>query len=315
MTVTAKTDASLVALLDHLKGCGYQFVTPTPTTHARVLTRTPKSKAQGLRDVFGWNRPFDATLLDGDLRALLHAADAVVSAAGGHEKSRYRVSSVGPDLLLHSAYPTDDTHAVFFGPDSYRFANLIRAELADLPRREGARLVDMGTGSGVGAIVAARACPELHITMTDINPDALRLARINAKAAGVPAQFIHCRNLDGMTGSIDIAIANPPYIIDPSQRHYRDGGDMHGAGVSYQMAAAALDRLAPGGRLILYTGSPIIGGQDRLHEALSDLAARHGCAIRYDELDPDVFGEELDTPAYRDVERIAIVSAVIAHPG
>ncbi|MGE0403972.1 MAG: SAM-dependent methyltransferase, partial [Kofleriaceae bacterium] len=32
----------------------------------------------------------------------------------------------------------------------------------------------------------------------------------------------------------------------------------------------------------------------------------------YEEIDPDVFGEELDTPAYRDVDRIAAVGATIA---
>lgn len=315
MTITAQTDAPLAALLDHLKGCGYHFITPTPATHARVLARTPEREAADLRDVFGWNLAFDPALLDSELYALLRAADALVSVGGGLEKSRYRVSSVEHDLLLHSAYPTDDANAVFFGPDSYRFADLIRTELDGLPPRDGARLVDIGTGSGVGAIVAAGARPDLRITMTDINAHALRLARINAKAAGIAAQYVHGANLDGVEDPIDIAIANPPFIIDPIQRHYRDGGDMHGAGVSYQMAAAALDRLSPGGRLILYTGSAIIKGHDSFREALSELAAQRGCAIRYGELDPDVFGEELATPAYQDVERIAIVGAVIALPG
>jgi len=315
MTITAPTDASLAALLDHLKGHGYHFTTPTPATHARVLARAPDREAADLRDVFGWNLPFDPAILGNELYALLRTADALASVEGGRQKSRYRVSSLEHDLLLHSAYPTNDADAVFFGPDSYRFANLIRDELASLPSRDGARLVDIGTGSGVGAIAAARVCPELRIAMTDINPHALRLARINAKAAGIAAQYIHCANLDDVEGPIGMAIANPPFIIDPIQRHYRDGGDMHGAGVSYQMAAAALDRLSPGGRLILYTGSAIIKGRDSFREALSDLAAERSCAIRYRELDPDVFGEELDTPAYRDVERIAIVGAVVSLPG
>ena len=38
--------------------------------------------------------------------------------------------------------------------------------------------------------------------------------------------------------------------------------------------------------------------------------AKAGCSLDYRELDPDVFGEELDRPAYRDVDRIAVVAAI-----
>jgi hypothetical protein len=36
-----------------------------------------------------------------------------------------------------------------------------------------------------------------------------------------------------------------------------------------------------------------------------------GLAMRYREIDPDVFGEELEMPAYRDVDRIALIAAII----
>jgi hypothetical protein len=38
--------------------------------------------------------------------------------------------------------------------------------------------------------------------------------------------------------------------------------------------------------------------------------AEAGCELRYSELDPDVFGEQLSQPAYREAERIAVVGAV-----
>jgi hypothetical protein len=65
--------------------------------------------------------------------------------------------------------------------------------------------------------------------------------------------------------------------------------------------------------MLLYTGSPIVGGEDRLLTALSDAADEAGGTLRYDELDPDIFGEELDQPVYRaaEVERIAAVGAVL----
>jgi hypothetical protein len=70
-------------------------------------------------------------------------------------------------------------------------------------------------------------------------------------------------------------------------------------------------RLEPRGRLILYTGSAIVEGRDALREALEREVAALGGSLRYCELDPDIYGEELAKPAYADVERIAAVGAVV----
>ena len=90
----------------------------------------------------------------------------------------------------------------------------------------------------------------------------------------------------------------------------RDGGDMLGGQVSYDMAAMTLPRLALCGRMILYTGSAIVAGDDVLRSALLGLAQEHATALAYREIDPDVFGEELEKPAYAQVERIALVAAI-----
>src|SRR3546814_20673359 len=91
--------------------------------------------------------------------------------------------------------------------------------------------------------------------MTDINPKSLALARINCVAAGVTAEALQGRNLASVSGAVDVAMANPPYITDAAHRLYRDGGGMHGAEISMEMARAAVVRPAPEGRCILYTGS------------------------------------------------------------
>lgn len=308
-------DMALLSLLEQLKADGYRFVTPTPATHARVIVRPDRREATDLRGILGWSLPFDPAILDPQLLKTLIAADALEALADGRPRSRYRVSTLDGQLFLHSAYPTDAEHAVFFGPDSYRFADLIRRELPRATPKTGAHLVDIGAGAGVGAIVAARLYPELRISMTDINPAALHLARINATAAGVAAAYVLSDDLGAVDQPIDIALANPPYIIDDAGRDYRDGGDMHGARVALDMAAAAIERLSPDGRFILYTGSAIVDGEDALRNALHDLARAQGCTLRYEEIDPDMFGEELAKPAYADVERIAIVGAVVTRPG
>lgn len=305
------TDAALLRLIETLRLRGYGFVTPTPATHARVVARPACRVAQGVEDVLGWSLPFEAGLLDAELFAILREADALEPAPEGRLRSRYRVSSLKGQLYLHSAYPTEATDSVFFGPDSYRFAGLIEAELAQTPPRRDAAVVDIGTGAGVGAIVAAGLVPDARVAMTDCNREALRLARINAQAAGATIRAVESDDLTGIEGPIDVVLANPPYIMDDADRIYRSGGGMLGGQVSLDMARMAAPRLAPGGRMILYTGSAIAGGEDLLRTALADLARAEGLALRYREIDPDVFGEELDKPAYAAVDRIAVVAAIL----
>ena len=77
-----------------------------------------------------------------------------------------------------------------------------------------------------------------------------------------------------------------------------------------------LEKLAPGGRLLLYTGSAITaGGKDRLKSGLEALCGRTGARLDYAEIDPDIFGSCLSMRAYRDVERIAAVGAVLVRRG
>ena len=304
------TDAALLDLLWALKARGYHFVTPTPATHARVLARPGRDEARNLTDILGWSLPFARATIDPELLGLLEAAD-MIEARGGRLRAICRASSLHGHLFLHSAFPTDAKNAVFFGPDSYRFADFIAARLHDC---DGARIVDIGTGAGVGGIVAAGVCPGARITLSDVNPAALRFAQINAKCAGVAAEIIEADGLSGVDGPIDVAIANPPYIVDPQGRSYRDGGGMHGAELSLAMAREAASRLTPGGRLLLYTGSAIVDGRDELRAALEGAMEGAGCTLDYRELDPDVFGEELERPEYADVDRIAAVGAVVRRP-
>jgi methylase of polypeptide subunit release factors len=301
-------DGALADLLRRLKALGYDFVTVTPSTHARILARPDKKRAHDLRDIFGWSLPFDRETLPADLFALLERAGAVERAEGGH-RSRLRVSRVGAHLFLHSSYPTDGRDAVFLGPDTSRFVRFVAAELG---RRAGrvARLVDMGAGSGAGAICAAALLPGARLTLVDSNPEALRLARINARAAGVAVETVEAGSVEAVEGGFDLLIANPPYLMDEGSRAYRDGGGMNGAALALEWALAGARR----GDVFLYTGAAIVAGADALRAALETAMPALGRTLRYEELDPDIFGEELEAPAYRGIERIAAIGAVIAKP-
>ena len=301
-------EQALVSLLSALEERGYRFTAVTPATHARVIERPGHEEARDLRGIFGWNLPFRSDSLPPDLLALLERGDAV-DEADGLLKSRYRVASLGERLFLHSAFPTEAEDAVFFGPDTYRFARFIAAEVP----RAGvvSRLVDIGAGTGAGGLTAGALLPGARVTLTDINPAALRLASVNAKHAGLEVEQVEGSGLGPVNGAIDLIVANPPYIIDDEDRTYRDGGGLMGAQLSLDWALEGAERLSPGGRMLLYTGVAIVEGQDALREALAKRLPPLGCTLRYQEIDPDVFGEELERPAYRRVERIAAIGAVI----
>jgi hypothetical protein len=299
-------DAALLDLIDAACHSGYHFVTPPPETHRRVLAR--RDRAKDVRDVFGWSLPFEAGLLPTELMRPLEAS-GMTAREGDLMKSLVRISEVAGRLFLHSAYPTDAPDSVFLGPDSYRFAAFLQSELPALG--DVSRLVDIGAGAGVGAIVAASLLPNSRLTLTDVNSLALRFARINAAFAGLDVELVEGEGLSGVSGPVDLVVANPPFIVDPAQRAYRHGGDMHGARLSLDWALEAARRVEPGGTILLYTGSAIVDGRDSLREALEDQFGPPGCSLRYGEIDPDIFGELIGTPGYEDVERLAAIGVVI----
>jgi methylase of polypeptide subunit release factors len=112
-------------------------------------------------------------------------------------------------------------------------------------------------------------------------------------------------------GLFDLIVANPPYLVDPMARLYRHGGGEFGSHLSVRIAEQGASRLNPGGRLVLYTGSAIINGTDLFYETLSSRLATRGVRFSYEEIDPDVFGEELDHDPYNTADRIAAVGVII----
>ncbi|MDZ3992450.1 class I SAM-dependent methyltransferase [Pseudomonas sp. Teo4] len=300
-------DRALLQLGRRLSADGYRFTCVTPNTHAHVNGRATAREARDLRDVFGWSRPFPAALIGSDELAQLKAA-GLVQEQDELLRSLVRWSSLDDLLVVHSAWPTDSRDAVFFGPDSYRFAQVIQGFLQHNPKPV-EQAVDIGCGSGIGALLIARAAPHARVCAVDINPLALRFTAINAALAGVTNVSTALSDLlEGVCGSFDLIVANPPYMLDARQRAYRHGGGALGAQLSLRIVEQARERLAVGGTLLLYTGVAIVEGRDALLEAVRLRLAGPAFSWHYRELDPDVFGEQLPEPGYEQVERIAAVA-------
>ena len=315
----SQSDA-LVALLGVLREANYRFVATTPLTHRRLLERRTGQLARGLRDVFGWNMPFAHDAVPASVLALMDQA-GVLLAQGNVSRSAVRFASIDDIIFLHSSFPTIEDDAVFFGPDTYRFVRFIEQAL---PRwklrsankgpggaRRPLRVLDVGCGSGAGGLLAAirltQAGLKPRLTMNDINPRALRFTAINARALGMPVEVAPGDALAATTGQFDLIISNPPYLADVHHRAYRHGGSNMGRDLSVRIATEAVARLAPGGRLLLYTGVAIVEGVNPLTQELAPVLDASGCDWSSVEIDPDVFGEELDEAPYALAERIAAV--------
>jgi len=305
-------ERALIALGQALRERDYSFVTVTPATHARVLARGPAS-GSSLRDVFGWSRPFAKHALPPLLFDLLADAGALTLSesreSGEPYRSAVRFSTLAGELFVHSAYPTTDAGAVFFGPDTYRFC----AAIERLGRRA-ARVVDIGCGSGAGGILAGPGAERL--VLADVNDEALAHSRVNAALAGrTGVEVVRSDVLAQLDGAFDLVVCNPPYLRDANHRVYRDGGGAYGEALSLRIAREAGTRLAPGGTLLLYTGAAIVDGEDVFARSVSPILREAGLSFAYEELDPDVFGDELEEPGYERVERIAAVLLTATRPG
>ncbi len=313
MPLGNQTDQALLGLGAWLRDIGYRFTAVTPSTHSIVNSRPESRIARALEDIFGWSRPFPRALLPQRALTLLEQGDAL-SHEGDLLRSKVRFSTLGDLLFMHSAFPTNDGDSVFFGPDTYRFARFIEQALGRLRFAAGATTVfDIGCGTGAGGMFARTRLPGgCKLVLADISCKALRYAWVNARLSrNTTVTFQQSDLYQAIPGTADLIIANPPYLVDTDARVYRHGGGALGSDLSVRIVREGLPKLRPGGALVLYTGAPMVAGVDALQAELTREAGAADCAITYEELDPDVFGEELHRPPYALVDRIAAIGAVI----
>jgi release factor glutamine methyltransferase len=140
---------------------------------------------------------------------------------------------------------------------------LLDAALVEL--KLGDRVLEVGTGSGKIAAELAKLAP---VIATDINPHAV----VCAHKAGVGV--VRCDLCNGIRGSFDLIVFNPPYL--PTEPHERiddwleyalDGGTT-GRETIQQFASGIVRVLAPGGRILLLVSS--LTGPDRVRQIFAD---------------------------------------------
>jgi carbamoyltransferase len=132
--------------------------------------------------------------------------------------------------------------------------------LARVTPHSSGRALDLCTGSGIQALVAARSYES--VIGVDLNPKALGYARINAQLNGLAAR---CRFIEGdlyaaVKGErYELITANPPFVPSPdlSMDAHRTGGES-GEEISQRLVAGLSEHLAPGGTFSMVLDYPIL---------------------------------------------------------
>jgi release factor glutamine methyltransferase len=104
----------------------------------------------------------------------------------------------------------NDKRALIPRPETEELVEWIVKTWKDRPP---GRILDLGTGSGAIGIALAKAFQKSEILAIDIDPDALELAKENAKENQISnISFIQSNWFGHVEGSFDLIVANPPYL-------------------------------------------------------------------------------------------------------
>jgi methylase of polypeptide subunit release factors len=167
-------------------------------------------------------------------------------------------------------------------------SNATRTLAALTPRQHVRRALDVGTGCGSQALLAARHADQ--VVATDVTERALRVARLNLELNDV-------RNVELREGSLfepvagerfDLIVSNPPFVVSPdTDVIFRDAG-LEGDEISRLVARGAAEQLEPGGHaamLICWAH----GAEDDWRERVGAWLEGTGCdawVVRYVSEDP-----------------------------
>lgn len=203
------------------------------------------------------------------------AAGEPVAYLVGHREFYSLDFQVTPDVLI----PRPETE-------------LVVVALLDHVKKLGASdavvaIADVGTGSGILAVCAAKYVMNSHVTAIDISTAALAVAQRNAVKHGVEEQieFVESDLFSAVPPELrfDYIVSNPPYVstaemaqLAPDVRHHEPHLALHageqGTAVIRPLISQAAERLKPGGALLVEISPMIAESVEQLVRENSSLA-------------------------------------------
>jgi methylase of polypeptide subunit release factors len=187
---------------------------------------------------------------------------------------RARIIPVGGLLVASDRLSTDPSS----DPSDYVATYTPTSQLCDYltPRPHVARALDVGTGPGIHALLAASHSD--HVVATDVNERALAYTQLNAALNRITN--IECRRgglFDPVAGeTFDLITCNAPFVVSPESRWtYRDAG-FRGDELSQHVVRGAIEHLADGGLATLLV-SWVTSDEDAPDEHVLEWVERSGC--------------------------------------
>ena len=202
---------------------------------------------------------------------LLHRLQEVLCRRLGREPLAYIMGEwefwslpfkVGPPVLI----PRPETELLV--EQALEFA-LQWATRSPAGGEEPMRILDLGSGSGILAVVLARELPEARVVAVDLSPAALELARENARRHRVEGRisFVTSSWLSALAPQcrFDLVVSNPPYVVrgelprlQPEVRDYEPRSALDGGGDGLDEIREIKETLPPlleaGGALLMEIG-------------------------------------------------------------
>jgi release factor glutamine methyltransferase len=190
-----------------------------------------------------------AYVLKADRAALIMRANEPVN---GDDRTRY--------LALVSRRAAYEPVAYIVNKQAFRYIDLAVDQRALIPRpeseglvelgltlAEGARVVDIGTGSGAVALALKHERPDLEVTGLEVSAGALDLAQHNAMRLRLDVRFGLSDLLDD--GEYDAVLANLPYIkdgeiLEPSISNFEPGLALYGGADGLDLVRRLLQQAA-----------------------------------------------------------------------
>jgi SAM-dependent methyltransferase len=158
---------------------------------------------------------------------------------GERAVARVRLTPFAGLLVAHGAEPSDPEFVTGVSAASRTLATLT-------VRRPVERALDLGTGSGVEALLAARHAGT--VIATDVNPHAVECAGLGARLNGLALDLRLGSLFEPVAGeTFDLIVANPPFVVSPdSDFVYRDSV-LPGDAICREVVRGAAAHLRPGG--------------------------------------------------------------------